>query len=45
MTAMRKRPEVNEPGNQQEMRDPMDHTIDVPIGATETIRTVSKETL
>jgi hypothetical protein len=46
MTAMRKGPEVNEPGNRQEMRDPMDHTtIEVPIGATEKIRTFCKETL
>jgi hypothetical protein len=45
MTAMRKCPEVNEPGNRQEMRDPMDHVRKVPIGATEMIRTVCKETL
>jgi hypothetical protein len=45
MTATRKRPEVNQPGNRQEMRDPIDHIREVPIGATETIRTVCKETL
>jgi hypothetical protein len=45
MTARRKRPEVKEPGNRQEMRDPMDHIREVHIGATETIRTVCKETL
>jgi hypothetical protein len=42
---MRKRPEVNKPRNQQEMRDPTDHFREVPIEATETIRTVCKETL
>jgi hypothetical protein len=31
MTATRKRPRVNGPGNRQEMRDPMDHTREVPI--------------
>jgi hypothetical protein len=41
----RKRPEVNEPGNGQERRDPTDHIREVPIGATETIRTVCEETL
>jgi hypothetical protein len=45
MTATRKRPEVNEPGKQQEMRDPTDHIREVPIEATETIRIVCKETL
>jgi hypothetical protein len=45
MTATRKRPKVNQPGNRQEMRDPTDHIREVPIGATETIRTVCKETL
>jgi hypothetical protein len=45
MTAMRKRPEVNEPGDQQEMRDQTDHIRELPIRATETIRTVCKETL
>jgi hypothetical protein len=45
MTATRKRPEVNKPGNRQETRDPMDQTREVPIGATETIRTACKETL
>jgi hypothetical protein len=45
MTATRKRPEVNEPGNRPEMRDPTDHIREVPVGATETIRTVCKETL
>jgi hypothetical protein len=45
MIATRKRPEVNEPGNRQEMRDPTDHVREVPIGATETIRIVCKETL
>jgi hypothetical protein len=45
MTATRKRPEVNETGNPQEMRDPMDHIREVPTGATEMIRTVCKETL
>jgi hypothetical protein len=45
-TATRKRPEVNESGNRQEMsRDPTDFIRQVPIGATETIRTVCKETL
>jgi hypothetical protein len=44
-TATRKRPEVNKPGNGEEMRDPMDHKREVPIGATETIRTVCKEIL
>jgi hypothetical protein len=44
MTAMRKRPEVNKPGNQQEMRDPTDHIREVPTGAIETRRTVCKET-
>jgi hypothetical protein len=44
-TATRKRPEVNEPGNRQEMRDPTDHIREVSIGATETIRKVCKETL
>jgi hypothetical protein len=33
------------PGNQQERRDPRDHKRQVPIGATETIRTVCKERL
>jgi hypothetical protein len=32
-TAMRKRPEVNKPGNRQGMRDPTDHIREVPIGA------------
>jgi hypothetical protein len=46
MTATRNRPEVKEPGNQQgTMRDPTDHIREVPIGATETIRTVFKERL
>jgi hypothetical protein len=45
MTATRKRPEVNEHSDRQEMRDPTDHIRQVPIGATETIRTVCKETL
>jgi hypothetical protein len=45
MTATRKRPEVKEPGNRQEMRDPTDHISEVHIGATEAIRTVCKETL
>jgi hypothetical protein len=45
MTTTRKRPEVNEPSNRQELRDPTDHIREVPIGATETIRTVCKETL
>jgi hypothetical protein len=45
MTATRKRPEVNEPGKRQEMRDPTDHIREMPIGATTTIRTVCKETL
>jgi hypothetical protein len=45
-TAKRKRLEVNEPGNRQEISDPTDHIREVPIGATETIRTVcKKETL
>jgi hypothetical protein len=45
-TARRKRPEVNKPSNrQEEMRDPTDHIREVPIGATETRRTVCKETL
>jgi hypothetical protein len=44
-TATRKRPEVNEPGNRQEMRDPTDQIREVPIGATEMIRTVCKEIL
>ncbi len=44
-TATRKRPEVNEPGNRQETRDLMDHIREVPIGATETIKTACKETL
>jgi hypothetical protein len=44
-TATRKRPEVNEPGNRQEMRNPMDHLRGVPIRATETIKIVCKETL
>jgi hypothetical protein len=39
------RPEVNKPGNPQEMRDPMDQIREVLIRATETIRTVCKETL
>jgi hypothetical protein len=34
MTAMRKRPEVKEPGNRQgTMKDPTDHIREVPIGA------------
>jgi hypothetical protein len=45
MTATRKRPEVKEPGKQQEMRDPTHHIREVPIEATEMIRTVCKETL
>jgi hypothetical protein len=45
MTATRKRPEVKEPGNRHKMRDPTAHIREVPIGATETIRTVCKETL
>jgi hypothetical protein len=45
MTATRKRPEVKEPGKQQEMRDPTDYIREVPIGATETIIIVCKETL
>jgi hypothetical protein len=41
MTAMRKRPEVNEPGNWQEItRDPTDFTREVHIGKTTTKRTV-----
>jgi hypothetical protein len=44
-TATRKRPEVNEPGNRQETRDLKDHTTEVPIGATEKIRTACKGTL
>jgi hypothetical protein len=44
-TATRKRPEVNESGNLQEMRDPTDHIREVPTGATERIRTVCKDTL
>jgi hypothetical protein len=45
MLATRKRPGVNEPGNRQERRDPMDSTREVPIGATIMIRTACKETL
>jgi hypothetical protein len=45
MAATRKRPEVNQPCNWQEMRDPADHIRKVPTGATETRRTVCKETL
>jgi hypothetical protein len=45
MTATRKRPKVNKPGNRQEMSNPTDHIREVPIGAIETIRTVCKETL
>jgi hypothetical protein len=45
MTTTRKRRKVKEPGKRQEMRDPADHIREVPIGATETIRTVCKETL
>jgi hypothetical protein len=45
MTATRKIPAVNKPGNRQEMRHPTDHIREEPIGATETIRTVCKETL
>jgi hypothetical protein len=46
MSATRKRPEVKEPGNRQgTMRDPTDHIREVPIGATEKIRIVCKETL
>jgi hypothetical protein len=41
----KKRLEVNEPGNRQEIRDPTDHIREVPIWVTETIRTVCKETL
>jgi hypothetical protein len=38
--------EVKEPGNRQGiMSDPKDHIREVPIGTTETIRTVCKETL
>jgi hypothetical protein len=44
-TATRKRPEVNEPSNRQEKKDPRDHIREVPIGATTTKRTVCKETL
>jgi hypothetical protein len=33
------------PGNRQERRDPRDHIRQVPIRATETIRTVCKERL
>jgi hypothetical protein len=44
-TATRKRLEVNKASNQQEMRDPTDHVREVPIGASETIRTVCKDTL
>jgi aspartyl/asparaginyl-tRNA synthetase len=44
-TATRKRPEVSKPGNRREMRDPTDHIREVPIGATETIRRVCKDTL
>jgi hypothetical protein len=44
-TATRKTPDVKEPGNRQETRDPLDFTSEVPIGATTTIRTVCKETL
>jgi hypothetical protein len=32
MTAMRKRMEVKEPGNQQETRGPADSTREVPMG-------------
>jgi hypothetical protein len=42
---MKKRLEVNKPSNGHEMRDPTDHIREVPIGATETIRAVCKETL
>jgi hypothetical protein len=46
MTAMRKRPEVEEPDNRQgTMKDPTDSIREVPIGATEMIRTAYKETL
>jgi hypothetical protein len=46
MTAMRKRLEAKEPGNQQgTMKDPTDHIREVPIGATEMIRIACKETL
>jgi hypothetical protein len=45
MAATRKGPEVKEPDKQQEMRDLTDHIREVPIGATERIRTVCKETL
>jgi hypothetical protein len=44
MTATRETPEVNKPGNRQEMRDPT-YIREVPIGATETKRIVCKETL
>jgi hypothetical protein len=44
-TGTRKRPEVNEPGNCQETRDPTDSTREVSTGATTTIRIVCKETL
>jgi hypothetical protein len=44
-TATKKRPEINKPGNRQEIRDPTDHIREVPIGATEKIRIVCKETL
>jgi hypothetical protein len=33
---MRKRPEVNEPGNRQETRHPTDSTREVPMEATTT---------
>jgi hypothetical protein len=42
---MRKRLDVNKAGIRQEIRDPTDHIRGVPIGATETIRTVCKEKL
>jgi hypothetical protein len=45
MKATRKRPEVSKLGKRQEMRDLMDHIREVPIGATEMIRTVCMETL
>jgi hypothetical protein len=36
---------TKKPGKPQEMRDPTDHIREMPIGGTETIRTVYKETL
>jgi hypothetical protein len=42
---MRKRPEVNEPGKGQAIKDPTDSTREVPIGAATTKITVWEETL